>query len=105
MSRQLSTTRPFPRRWSSGPHPDIHISEMGGHRPLPGGALTMAPLPVTGPGGLWWAGMDPSDPATWVRPWNPQAGMISRLNFDGAGASMRAPVGGLIRQSQQKRRG
>jgi hypothetical protein len=28
--------------------------------------------------------MDPSDPVTWVRPYNPQPGMIGYLNFDGA---------------------
>jgi hypothetical protein len=28
--------------------------------------------------------MDPSDPVTWVRQYNPQPGMIGYLNFDGA---------------------
>jgi hypothetical protein len=26
--------------------------------------------------------MDPSDPTTWVRPYNPQPGMVAQLNFD-----------------------
>jgi hypothetical protein len=34
--------------------------------------------------GPHWKGMDPSDPATWVRQWSPQPGMIGFLNFDGA---------------------
>jgi hypothetical protein len=28
--------------------------------------------------------MDPSDPTSYVRPYNPQPGMIALLNYDGA---------------------
>lgn len=35
--------------------------------------------------GYGYLGMDPSDPATWRRPFNPAPGMIAYLNF-GAGA-------------------
>jgi hypothetical protein len=31
-----------------------------------------------------YVGMDPSDPATWTRPYNPQPGMIGYLPVDGA---------------------
>jgi|SRR5580658_3196773 hypothetical protein len=27
-------------------------------------------------------GMDPSDPSSWVRPYNPQPGMCAQFNFD-----------------------
>jgi hypothetical protein len=49
--------------------------------------------------------MDPSNPATWVRPWNPQPGMIGRLNFDGAQLQARQPAGGVQRGRQQRKRG
>ena len=46
-------------------------------------AAPLAPMPysMSGPA---YKGMDPSDPATYARPWNPQPGMIALLNFDGA---------------------
>src|ERR1700724_1549379 len=31
---------------------------------------------------LTYNGMDPSDPRTWVRPYNPQPGMAALFNFD-----------------------
>jgi hypothetical protein len=37
-------------------------------------------------------GMDPSNPATYVRPWNPAPGMIALLNFDGASMQERTPT-------------
>jgi hypothetical protein len=46
--------------------------------------------------------MDPSDPLTYVRPWNPQPGMIAYLNFDGAAMQGRTPTGGLARGSQRR---
>jgi hypothetical protein len=52
------------------------------------------PLPVNGPGGTF-NGMDPSDPSTYVRPWNPQPGMIGRLNFDGAAVQGNTNMGGV----------
>jgi hypothetical protein len=73
-----------------------------GARPLPGGALVMAPLPV-GAGGQPFLGMDPSAPATYVRPWNPQPGMIGYLNFDGAKAQAYTPMGGTWRNPMRDR--
>ena len=56
-----------------------------------GGAVPLAamygPSGLVGPVGSTdhpYVGMDPSDPVTWVRPYNPQPGMIGYLNFDGA---------------------
>jgi hypothetical protein len=73
-------------------------------RPGTGGSLRIsAPLPVEIPGtGMPYAGMDPSNPLTYVRPWNPQPGMISQLNYDGAQAQSRQPTGGLQRGLQQR---
>lgn len=49
----------------------------------------IAPVPlqaaVTAAGGAGfrpYVGMDPSDPGTWTRPYNPQRGMFSRLHAD-----------------------
>jgi hypothetical protein len=89
MGRQLSTTRPFIRRWPTH-HP---VGHGGGVADLPRGRFVVPPLPV-GLGNTPYMGMDPSDPATWVRPWNPQPGMIARLNFDGARAQATTPMGG-----------
>ena len=47
------------------------------HSAGPGAAMAT----MSGPS---YKGMDPSDPVTWTRMWNPQPGMISYLNFDGA---------------------
>jgi hypothetical protein len=73
-----------------------------GARPGSGGALVMAPLPV-GFGGQPYLGMDPSAPATWVRPWNPQPGMVARLNFDGAKYQGETPMGGTWRNPMRDR--
>jgi hypothetical protein len=72
-------------------------------RPYLGSAPPLAPLPWSdaGPG---WKGMDPSNPMTYVRPWNPQGGMISYLNFDGAQAQARTPTGGVQRGRNKRRR-
>lgn len=52
---------------------------------LLGGAVTLgarAPVGmVTGGTGYGYLGMDPSDPLTWPRPFNPAPGMISWLNW------------------------
>jgi len=76
-------------------------------RPGSGGAPRVTgPLPVAIPGSdMPFAGMDPSNPATYVRPWNPQPGMIGRLNYDGAQAQAVQPSGGLQRGRHQRRRG
>ena len=86
-------------------HPLVHVTE-GGGRPLQGGAhLITYPLPFAPTPGAPYAGMDPSNPATYVRPWNPQPGMISFLNYDGAAVQQRQPTGGLQRGRQQRKRG
>jgi hypothetical protein len=88
----IPVTRPV--NVPSHEHPHVHMTE-GAGRPVQGGALRItAPLPVTGPGGQPYAGMDPSNQLTWVRPWNPASGMIGRLNFDGAACQEHTDMGG-----------
>jgi hypothetical protein len=94
MSRALPslTTRSLVRRWPDD-HPIAWITPAS--RPIGGGALTMTPLPVGLPNGQPYAGMDPSNPATYVRPWRPAPGMIGYLNFDGAARQDETPMGGV----------
>jgi hypothetical protein len=95
--------RAFPRYHSLW-HPHAH-GTAGCGRPAGGGFLTVSLTPqlgpfgkVTQPGGDHpYQGMDPSDPATWTRPYNPQPGMISYLNRDGAQPN---PAGGVQRGPQ-----
>ena len=86
-------------------HPHVHVTE-GGGRPCQGGAPVLTGPLASGPGlpGTPYAGMDPSNPATYVRPWNPVGGMISYLNYDGAAVQERQPTG-LQRGRQQRKRG
>jgi hypothetical protein len=72
-------------RW----HPLVWID--GGQPLIRGGAMALAqmygPTGLVGPVGSTdhpYAGMDPSDPVTWVRPYRPVPGMVDLLNFDGA---------------------
>jgi hypothetical protein len=84
----------------------MYHSGAGTHRPLPGGApVVTGPLPVSIPGAQPFAGMDPSNPMTYVRPWNPAPGMVGRLNFDGSQVQARTPTGGLQRGRHQRRAG
>lgn len=52
---------------------------------LMGGAVILSARGLVGQSwgntGYGYLGMDPSDSATWPRPFNPQPGMISYLNF------------------------
>jgi hypothetical protein len=67
-------------------------------RPLPGGVVAMPAWfrPVASADGSQpFNGMDPSDPSTYTRPWNPQPGMIAYLNFDGAQVQGNTEMGGL----------
>ena len=74
----------------------LYASGAAGVRPCSGGAPGITgPLPVTVPGQLPFTGLDPSNPATWVRPYNPQPGMIARLNFNGAALQGQTPTGGV----------
>jgi hypothetical protein len=95
--------RPFTRGYHHY-HQLVSISGWGG-RPTRGGVVTVVPLPVGLPGGQPFMGMDPSDPLTHVRRWNPQPGMVARLNFDGAQAQGETAMGGTWRNppSQMRR--
>lgn len=62
--------------------------------PMGGTPRVTVPLPVLGMAGGTFNGMDPSDPRTHVRPWNPQPGMIGRLNWDGAQTQGNTDMGG-----------
>lgn len=99
--------RPMERR-SPGWHPHVLASSGSLVR---GGAPELAPL--YGPAGLVgpvgatdhpYQGMDPSDPVTWVRPYNPQGGMVGWLNFDGAVPNDTQTVKGSRRLKDRSRR-
>lgn len=60
-------------------------------RPVSGGSLAVL-AGATTQSGPAYKGMDPSDPLTYTRPWNPQPGMIAQLNFDGAQMQGRTPT-------------
>ena len=72
-------------------HPPVHVTPAFPGRPCNSysAAFRMGGANMSGPA---YAGMDPSDPSTWVRTWNPAPGMISFLNFDGAAMSGRTPT-------------
>jgi hypothetical protein len=101
MTRHLESTRQFPASYSAD-HPAAAITHGFPGRPCGGGALVMAPLP-SGVNGQPYNGMDPSAPVTWVRPWNPQPGMIAKLNFDGARMQAETPTGGTWRNVMRDR--
>jgi hypothetical protein len=88
--------------WGKHNHPPIAITPGCPDRPVNGHSVRMADLPTTmsGPG---YKGMDPSDPSTYVRAWNPAAGMVGYLNFDGAQLQARTPTQ-VQRGSQARRR-
>jgi len=90
-------------------HPHVESGSHSGQI-LRAGAPVLAPL--SGPAGLVgpvgatdhpYHGMDPSDPVTWVRPYNPQPGMIGWLNFDGAVPNDTNTVKGARRLKERKR--
>ena len=101
MTRHAPSTRAFGSSYSSV-HPYVTVSNEFRGRPCGGGALVMAPLPV-GLNGQPYNGMDPSAPVTWIRPWNPQPGMVARLNFDGAKYQGETPMGGTGRNPMRDR--
>lgn len=84
-------TRPFPATYSQR-HPHVTVSAAFDGHPVGQGVPVMNPMPVR-LNGQPYNGMDPSNPVSWVRPWNPAPGMISYLNFDGARAQASAPTG------------
>lgn len=83
-------------------HPVIHVAGWAG-RPSSGVMVPLAPLPYSMAGPVY-KGMDPSDPATYVRPWAPAQGMISYLNADGAQLQGRTPTGLQSGPQQRKPR-
>ena|SRR5277367_852809 len=94
--------RSFPRRYGQW-HPHVCVTP---GLPLRGGGGSVQVAQLYGPAGLVgpvgstdhpYQGMDPSDPITWVRPYNPRPGMISYLNIDGAQPN---PTGGVQRGRQ-----
>lgn len=98
----MRITRPIRRGWGHR-HGLVHVTG-GAGRPLPAvNAAVTLPLTFTDAGPSY-KGMDPSDPLTWPRPWNPVPGMISYLNFDGAAMALqgRTPTGGVQRGSQRR---
>lgn len=75
-------SRPFRHR-RANPFPRNEL--LRGQGPVM--AALYGPAGLVGPVGATdhpYCGMDPSDPVTWVRPYNPQPGMVARFNFDGA---------------------
>lgn len=57
----------------------VHLRGMGARGGLAGGAVVLKMPPGNWGGtGYGWLGMDPSDPASWPRPFAPQQGMIGR---------------------------
>ena len=59
------------------PHQHAPLPQRGG---LAGGAVLLRMPAAPRPTGYGYLGMDPSDPSSWPRPFNPSAGMISFLN-------------------------
>lgn len=77
--------------WGIHQHQTVGITPGFPGRPVDAQAPEMR-LSVANMSGPQYQGMDPSDPATYVRPWNPQPGMIDYLNFDGAMMQARTPT-------------
>jgi hypothetical protein len=103
MGRQIvSLTRPLRRGYGTR-HPYVTGYDSFRGRPVTGPQPVMAPLPAA-VNGRKFLGMDPSDPLTYVRPWNPRPGMIARLNFDGAAAQGRTAMGGTWRNPPSQMR-
>lgn len=97
-------------RTTPGWHPHVESTAHDGDFQR-GGAPMLAPL--YGPAGLVgpvgatdhpYQGMDPSDPVTHVRPYNPQPGMIGWLNFDGAVPNDSQAISGSKRLKGRVRR-
>jgi hypothetical protein len=86
----VAIRRPLSRRWRMGRDGSPWVELPPGPRMTLGPSAAVVPLGgPAGPAGPTangrsYNGMDPSDPTTYVRPYNPQPGMIGRLNFDGA---------------------
>jgi len=101
VTAHLARTRAFPMSYSQS-HGHVTVSDSFKGRPCQAWAPVMAPLQA-GINGQPYNGMDPSAPVTWVRPWNPQPGMVARLNFDGAKMQGETPMGGTWRNPMRDR--
>lgn len=85
-------------------HPVIRITPGFPGRPCNGYSAPFTGDAAATMSGPQYKGMDPSDPATYVRPWNPVPGMIEYLNFNGAAIQERTPTGGNQRGRQTRPR-
>jgi hypothetical protein len=91
-------THQYGEHWRNASPPPFHVlmphrqypepasrAQLYGAGGLMGGAVTLTARGLVGQSrgntGYGYLGMDPSDPATWPRPFVPTAGMISYLNF------------------------
>ena len=88
--------------WGIHNHPPIHVTPGCPDRPVNSYSVSMAVNP-TNMSGPEFKGMDPSNPATYIRPWNPAPGMIGYLNFDGANMQQHTPTQ-VQRGSQARKR-
>jgi hypothetical protein len=77
--------------WGIHNHTPICVTPGAPGRPVNSFGVIMAPNP-TNMSGPEFKGMDPSNPATFVREWNPAPGMIGYLNFDGASMQGTTPT-------------
>lgn len=102
----ITASRPFEgmgRYRSQGAF--VFYTGAAGPRPGTGGApMLTVPMPMAIPGtDIPFSGMDPSNPATYTRPWNPATGMIARLNFDGAMMQGNTSTGGVYQAPARRR--
>jgi hypothetical protein len=79
--------------WGMHNHQTIHITPGTPDRPINPNLAAIMRQDVANMSGPLFQGMDPSNPATFTRPWNPQPGMIAQLNFDGAPNAAHNPTG------------
>ena len=78
--------------WGIHNHTPVHITGGFPGRPCDSYTASLASFDYS-MSGPQYKGMDPSDPMTWTRQYNPVGGMISYLNFDGAALQGRTPTG------------
>jgi hypothetical protein len=96
--------RPVHAGYGTHNHTQVHVTPGFPGRPVDNrGHVAATGLFTTNMSGPRYMGMDPSDPATYVRNWNPAPGMITYLNFDGAQMQAHTPAGGLQRGPQQRK--
>ena len=84
--------RPVSGGYGRHSHPVISITPGFPARPCDGYHAPFTGTAAANMSGPAYKGMDPSDPATYVRNWAPCEGMIAFLNFDGAQLQSRTPT-------------